>query len=109
MPRGIKITAEQDEKIIAALTEKPHASLVAREIGLSFATVWRRAERAGIELTAGRAAKGYRRLAADQWARVAEALQANPKATQIEVARATGVSRSTVGRVARGRHHVTAR
>jgi hypothetical protein len=101
VPRNVKITAEQEEKIIAALTAKPHALQVARDTGWSFATVWRRAESAGIELTAGRKAKGYKRLPAEQWTEIAETIAKNPKATQEEVARATGVSRSTVGRIER--------
>jgi hypothetical protein len=104
MRRARKITAEKEQDIIAALEANPHASLVARELGdVSFATVWRVAERAGIELTAGRAAKGYRRLSADRWAKIEEAVRANPKATQQQLARETGVSRSTVGRAVRGR------
>jgi hypothetical protein len=70
---------------------------------MSFATVWRVADRAGIELKAGREAKGYKRLPADRWRKIAETLAANPEATQEEVARATGVSRSTVGRLVRAR------
>ena len=102
MPRGVRLTPEKEEEIIAALETIPHASRIARELGdVSFATVWRVAERAGIELTAGRAAKG-RRLAAERRAKIVEALRANVKATQAEVARETGVSRSTVGRIARG-------
>jgi hypothetical protein len=42
---------------------------VARDTGWSFATVWRRAESAGIELTAGREAEGYRRLSPDRRAK----------------------------------------
>jgi len=57
VPRNVKVTAEQEEEIVAALTAKPHALQVARDTGWSFATVWRRAESAGIELTAGREAK----------------------------------------------------
>jgi hypothetical protein len=102
VPRNVKITAEQEEEIIAALTAKPHALQVARDTGWSFATVWRRAESAGIELTAGREAKGYRRLSAERRAKVEEARQLNPKATQEEVARAAGVSRPTVSRIERG-------
>jgi transcriptional regulator with XRE-family HTH domain len=81
---------------------------VARDTGWSFATVWRVAERAAIELTAGREAKGYKRLAPELWAKVAATLAANPKATQEQVARKTGVSRSTVGRVARARKRKSA-
>ena len=61
MPRNVKLTAEQEEEIIAALTAKPHALQVARDTGWSFAMVWRRAESAGIELTAG---PGGQRLSA---------------------------------------------
>jgi transcriptional regulator with XRE-family HTH domain len=64
--------------------------------------VWRRAESAGIELTAGREAKGYRRLSAERRAKVEEAWRLNPRATQEEVARAAGVSRATVSRIERG-------
>jgi hypothetical protein len=104
MLRGARVTADKEEEIIAALTERSHASRVAREIGdVSFSTVWRVAERAGIELTAGREAKGYKRLAPDLWAKVAETLTANPKATQEQVARELA-SAAQFGRAARGRH-----
>ena len=56
-------------------------SRVARALGdVSYATAWRLAERAGIELTAGGAAKGYKRLAPEQRAKVIEARRANPDA-----------------------------
>ena len=64
--------------------------------------MWRRAESVDIELTAGRAAKGYRRLSAERRAKVEEARRLNPEATQEEVARAAGVSRATVSRIERG-------
>lgn len=102
MPRNVKVTPEEEEEIIAALTAKPHALQVARDSGWSFATVWRRAEAAGIELTAGREAKGYKRLSADRRAKVEEARRLNPQATQQEIARAAGVSRATVSRIERG-------
>lgn len=108
MSYGVKITAEQEEEIIAALTAKSHALQVARDTGWSFATVWRVADRANIDLKDGREAKGYKRLAPEQWAKVSAALAANPKATQQEVARKTGVSRSTVGRLKRARPHEAA-
>jgi hypothetical protein len=44
--------------------------------------VWRRAANAGIKLTAGRVAKGYKRLPAAQWSEIAETITKNPKATQ---------------------------
>jgi hypothetical protein len=56
MARKVPLTPQKERKIIAALTEDSHASRVARALGdVSYATVWRLAERAGIELTAGRA------------------------------------------------------
>jgi hypothetical protein len=58
MPRRTILTAYNEEQIIAALTETPHASLAARKTGWSFSTVWRVAERAGIELTAGPGGQG---------------------------------------------------
>lgn len=81
------------------MTAKLHASLVARENGWSFATVWRVAERAGIGLTAGREGKGYWRLPANRRTKVIAARQANPKATQAEIAEISGVSLSTVRRL----------
>jgi DNA-binding Lrp family transcriptional regulator len=101
MGRGVPITLAQEEEIIAALEATSHASQVARELGFSFATVWRRADRVGIELKAGKDAKGYKRLSADQRARIIEVWRANPQATQEEVAREAGVSRPTVSRVTR--------
>jgi transposase-like protein len=102
MGRRVSITPEKEEEIIAALEVDAHASRVARKLGVSFSTVWRRAERAGIELTAGREAKGYKRLPAEQYAKIMTVRQANPQATQEEVARRVGVSRPTVSRVTRG-------
>ena len=102
MARGVPITLAEEEEIIAALERDPYASRVARKLGVSFATVWRRAERAGIELTAGREAKGYKRLSAERCAKIIEVRRANPQATQEEVAREAGVSRPTVCRVTRG-------
>src|SRR6266852_6162799 len=99
MVRGVPITLAQEEEIISALEASSHASRVARKLGVSFATVWRCADRAGIELTEGRAAKGYKRLTADQYAKIIAVRRANPKATQEEVARDAGVSRPTVSRV----------
>jgi hypothetical protein len=99
MPSGIKISAEKEAKIIARLLVARHASLVAREEGVSFAKVWRLADRECIELTGGRDAKGYKRLPPERRAAVEAALRANPEATQLEIARATGVSQPTVTRI----------
>lgn len=93
-----KITAADE----ARLRRKSHASSVASKTGYSFATVWRVAERAGIELTAGREAKGYKRLAPERVAKVIEARLSNPDAPQREIARQAGVSRSTVWRIEGG-------
>jgi hypothetical protein len=102
MPRGVRVTENDEAKIIARLRRRSHASFVADKTGFSFATVWRVAERAGIELTAGQEAKGYKRLARKQVAKVIEARRANPDAPQIEIARQAGVSRSTVWRIEGG-------
>jgi hypothetical protein len=47
------------------LEKDPHASQVAQRVGVSFSTVWRRAEQPGITLTAGLATMG-RRLEAER-------------------------------------------
>jgi hypothetical protein len=62
MPRGVPIPPEKEARIIARLLVERHASLVAREEGVSFAKL---ADRECIELTAGREAKGYWRLSPD--------------------------------------------
>jgi hypothetical protein len=69
------------------------ASLVARDEGVSFAKVWRLAERECIEVTAGKEARGYWRLSPERRAAVIEARRDNPDGTQHEIARAAGVSR----------------
>jgi transcriptional regulator with XRE-family HTH domain len=62
--------------------------------------VWRIAEREGIELTAGRAAKGREKgMAAEHRAAVNAAGLAEPQATQAEIARAIGISRASVSRI----------
>ena len=103
MPRR-KIPAEKEAHIVRQLWEKRNASLVAREEGVSFSKVWRLAEDAGIELTAGRAAKGHWRLPPERRAKVIEGRRANPTAPQEQIARAAGVSRPTVSRIERGDH-----
>jgi ribosomal protein S25 len=104
MPRNIPITPEKEQQILAALEKDSHASRVARRLGdVSYATVWRVADRNDIELKAGREAKGYKRHPADVWGKVEREVAANPHATQQALARKTGVSRSTVGRVVRAR------
>jgi winged helix-turn-helix DNA-binding protein len=99
------ITDDVEAAIRAQLEKIPRASLVARESkgAWSYATVWRVADRAGIELTAGRRTMGRPRLPPEVWAKVEEAVRKHPEATQLELARQCGVSRSTVSRV-RARH-----
>ena len=96
------MSADAEAVIVAALEKTPHATFVARKTGWSYSTVWRVADRAGIELTAGREARGYKRLTAAQRAKIEAALQANPKALQREIAQQTGVSRVTVSRIEGG-------
>jgi hypothetical protein len=108
MPPNIAITPEKEDEILAALEQDAHASRVARTlVGVSYATVWRVADRNAIALTAGRETMG-RRLAPEVWAKVEREVTANPDATQEELAHKTGVSRSTVGRVVRA-HRQAAR
>jgi hypothetical protein len=98
----IKIPEETEYRIIFHLLLHPHASFVARAEGISFSKVWRLAERECIELTAGRVVKGYKRLSPDRRAKVIEVRRANPNASQEQIVRIVGVSRSTVWRIERG-------
>jgi hypothetical protein len=66
MTRYVPITPEKKEIIAAALEKDPHASRVARTLGdVSYATVWRVADRNNIALTAGRETMGHPRLPAE--------------------------------------------
>jgi hypothetical protein len=101
MPRNFAITPEEEEVIIAALEKDPHASRVARTLGdVSYARVWRVADRNNIALTAGRGTMGRPRLPAEVWAKVEREVAANPDATQEQLAQ-NRLSRSTVGRAQR--------
>ena len=54
MPRNVPITLEKEQEIIAALEKDSHASRVARTLGdVSYATVWRVADRNAIAVKAG--------------------------------------------------------
>jgi Helix-turn-helix len=105
MSRHAPLTPEKEEEILAALARDAHASRVARTLGdVSYATVWRVAERNDIDLKAGREAKGYKRFPPEVWVKVEhEVAAAQPGATQEELAHKIGVSRSTVGRAVRAR------
>jgi hypothetical protein len=59
------------------------------------------ADRNNIALTAGRGTMGRPRLPSEVWAKVEREVAANPDATQEQLARRTGESRSTVGRAQR--------
>ena len=98
MPRR-PITEQRKEAIHAALGRDSHASRVAQDLGECYATVWRIADQAKIELTAGRAARGTKPGQAERQAKVEEAARAHPGATQAQLARQTGLSRKTVRRV----------
>ena len=96
-----RLSAEQRAQIIAALKENPNATQLAREVGgVNYRTVVRLAERAGIELTAGKAARGHPRVSSEKQAQIIAALKDNPNATQI--ARKIGsVSHTKVGKIAK--------
>jgi hypothetical protein len=67
--------------------------------GVTYKTVWNIAKAAGIELTAGYAARGRPRLPEAKRAQILTALMSNPSPSW--AARETGVSRSTVRGIAR--------
>ena len=96
-------TQEKETEIAAAVEADPHASRTARRLGVSDAAVWRIAYREVIDLAAGRAAKGRKRVSAEHRAAVLAAGQANPQATQAEIARVVGISRVSVSRIEGGR------
>jgi hypothetical protein len=57
MARNVPLTPEKEEEILAALARDAHASRVARRLGdVSYATVWRDADRNDIELVRARRA-----------------------------------------------------
>jgi transposase-like protein len=92
---GKKLTEEKRQQVIAALTVNSNATAVAREIGdVSAAGVWKIAKKAGIELTAGIAARGCNhRFPPDKRAAIVAALNVNPNATAVarEVGGVSGV------------------
>jgi hypothetical protein len=92
---GNKLSEGKRRQVIAALNVNSNATAVAREIGgVSAAGVWKIAKKAGIELTAGMAARGCNnRVAADKRAKIVAALNVNPNATAVarEVGGVSGV------------------
>src|SRR5262252_8654070 len=93
------ISQEKRRQIIAALKDNPNATQIAREVGgVNYSTVVRLAEGAGIDLTAGKAARGHPRVSPEKHAQIIAALKDNPNAKQ--VAR-NGVSHTKVGKIAK--------
>jgi hypothetical protein len=69
-----------EEQITHALRNNSNAAAIAREHGLTHKKVWRIARSAGIDLTAGRAAKGNPAFSPAECERICAAFQANPHA-----------------------------
>lgn len=69
-----------EEHITRALRDNSNAAAIAREYGLTHKQVWRIARTAGIDLTAGRAAKGNPAFSPTECERMCAAFQANPYA-----------------------------
>jgi len=68
---------------------------VARTLSdVSYATVWRVADRNNIALTAGRETIGRPRLSGELWRQVEIEVAANPNVTQQALGRKIGVSRA---------------
>jgi transposase len=96
-----RLSAEQRAQIITALKDNPNATQIAREVGgVNYRTVVRLAEGAGIDLTAGKAARGHPRVSSEKHAQIIAALKDNPNATQV-ARKIGGVSHTTVGKIAK--------
>src|ERR1700733_9556013 len=82
---GKKLTEDKRRQVIAALNVNSNATAVAREIGgVSAACVWKIAKKAGIDLTAGIAARGCNnRVAPEKRSEIIAALSINPNATAV--------------------------
>jgi hypothetical protein len=94
--RAKRLSPKQRAKVIAALKANPHARQVARRIrGATYAIVWRVAKAEGIDLSAGRAARGSRWLSSERRAEIIAALRVNPNASQV-ARHVGGVSEQTV-------------
>ena len=94
------ISQEKRRQIIADLKDNPNATQVTREVGgVNYRTVVRLAEGAGIELTAGKAARG-RGISPEMYAQIIGELEDNPNTTQV-ARKISGVSNTTVGKIAK--------
>jgi transposase-like protein len=95
------ISEEKRRQIIAALNDNPNATQIAREVGcVNYRTIVRLAEGAGIELTAGKAARGHPRVSPEKHAQIIAALKDNPNAIQV-ARKIGGVSHTKVGKIAK--------
>ena len=95
------ISQEKRQQIIAALKDNPNATQIAREVGcVNYRTVVRLAEGAGIDLTAGKAARGHPRVSPEKHAQIIVALKDNPNAKQV-APKIGGVSHTKVGKIAK--------
>ena len=95
------ISQEKRRQIIAALKDNPNATQIAREVGcVNYRTVVRLAEGAGIELTAGKAARGHPRVSPEKHAQIIAALKDNPNAAAV-AKQIGGVSHTKVGKIAK--------
>ena len=95
------ISEEKRRQIIAALKTNPNATQVAREVGgVNYRTVVRLAEGAGIDLTAGKAARGHPRVSPEKHVQIIAALKDNPNAAAV-AKQIGGVSHTTVGKIAK--------
>ena len=95
------ISQGKRRQIIAALKDNPNATQVAREVGgMNYRTVVRLAEGAGIDLTAGKAARGHPRVSREKHAQIIAALKANPNASKV-AKQIGGVSHVVVSKIAK--------
>src|SRR5262249_29616861 len=95
------ISEEKRRQIIAALKDNPNATQIAREVGgVNYRMVLRLAEGAGIDLTAGKGARGHPRDSPDKHAQIIAALKNNPNAKQV-ARKIGGVSHTKVGKIAK--------
>jgi transposase len=97
--RMLKIGKERRAAIVAALKLNPNARQVAQQVGnVSHNTVWRIAKAAGIQLAAGKTAKGW--LSPAKREKIIAALKVNPHATQV-AQHVGGVSIAAVWNIAK--------
>ena len=89
-----------ENEIIEALKSNPNAAEIARQAGVAKSTVWKIAKKQGIELVAGRAAKGLKLIPTNHRIAIIEALEETGNASQV-AREIGGVTRSTVWRISK--------